>query len=139
MEVIADGGCFVCGQENGGGLRAIFRQDPATRSASCELSLEPTFQGWQGIVHGGVLATLLDETAIYACRTEVDQVVTAELQVKYKLPAKTGVNLVFSATIRERKRNLFTVDAEIRQGDQLIASAEVKVFALTAGSLSGVS
>lgn len=130
MEVVADGGCFVCGKDNPGGLQAVFKQEPETRSASCDLSLTETFQGWQGIVHGGLLATLLDETAVYACRCEVDQVVTAELQVKYKQPAKVGVTLRVFAKVRERKRNLFTVDAEVRQEEQLIAQAEVRVFAL---------
>ena len=130
MEVVADGGCFVCGKENPGGLQAVFRQDPEGRSAQCEVTLEETFQGWQGIVHGGMLATLLDETAVYACRNEVDQVVTAELQVKYKQPARVGVPLRVMARIRERKRNIFTVDAEISQENQLIAQAEVRVFAL---------
>lgn len=130
MEVIADGGCFVCGKENPGGLQAVFHQDAEARSAYCELSLAETFQGWQGIIHGGMLATLLDETAIYACRNEFDRVVTAELQVKYKQPARVGVNLRVFAKVRERKRNIFTVDAEARQEEQLIAQAEVRVFAL---------
>ena len=138
MEVVADGGCFVCGKENPGGLQAVFRRDPETRSAQCELTLAETFQGWQGIVHGGLLATLLDEAAVYACRNEVDQVVTAELQVKYKQPARIGVPLAVLARIRERKRNIFTVDAEISQGSQLIAQAEVRVFALGEKPLPGV-
>lgn len=135
MNVIADGGCFVCGKENPRGLGASFTQDPATGSAHCQLSLGETFQGWQGIVHGGILATLLDETAIYACRNQVDQVVTAELQVKYRQPAKVGVDLLFSAKIRGRKRNLFTVDAEVRQEGELVAEAEVRVFALGSRAL----
>lgn len=130
MNVVADGGCFVCGKDNPGGLHAHFTQDPLTVSANCQLSLGETFQGWQGIVHGGMLATLLDETAIYACRNQVDQVVTAQLQVKYKQPAKVGLDLMFSARVRVRKRNLFTVDAEVRQEGQLVAEAEVRVFAL---------
>jgi len=137
VEVVADGGCFVCGKENSGGLQAVFKQDPETRSASCELSLAETFQGWQGIVHGGMLATLLDETAVYACRNEVEQVVTAELQVKYKHPARVGVRLGIFAKVRERKRNLFTVDAEVRQENQLIAQAEVRLFALEVKPLPG--
>lgn len=130
MEVVADGGCFVCGKENPAGMQAVFQQDPETRSAYCELSLAETFQGWQGIVHGGMLATLLDETAVYACRNEVDRVVTAELQVKYKQPARVGVPLRVFASIRARKRNIFTVDAEVKQENRLIAQAEVRVFAL---------
>lgn len=130
MKAIADGGCFVCGKENPAGLQAVFGQDPETGSARCRISLDAVFQGWQGVVHGGMLATLLDETAIYACRNQVEQVVTAELQVKYRQPAKVGVELEFSARIRERKRRLFTVDAEVRQEGKLIAEAEVRVFAL---------
>lgn len=133
MNVVADGGCFVCGKDNPGGLHAHFTQDPLTGSASCQLSLGETFQGWQGIIHGGMLATLLDETAIYACRNLVEQVVTAELQVKYKQPAKVGVDLMVSARVRGRKRNLFTVDAEVRQEGQMVAQAEVRVFALGTG------
>lgn len=133
MNVVADGGCFVCGKDNPHGLQARFTQDPLTDSASCQLSLGESFQGWRGIVHGGMLATLLDETAIYACRNQVDQVVTAELQVKFKVPAKVGIDLMFFARVRGRKRNLFTVDAEVRQEGQMVAQAEVRIFALGAG------
>ncbi len=130
MEVQEDRGCFVCGPDNPSGLNARFEQDAANRSAHCTIRLPGTFQGWQGIVHGGILATLLDETAIYACRTEEEQVVTAEIQVKYRQPARIGIDLVASAVVRERKRKVFTVEAMLHQEGQLVAEAEVKIYAL---------
>ena len=72
--------CFVCGQENSGGLQARFRTNPEAGRAECRLVIPSTFQGWQGMVHGGIISALLDEVAIQACHGAEEDLLTAELQ-----------------------------------------------------------
>ena len=52
-------GCFACGTENPIGLNLQFYSEG---SAVCtEISLNKVYEGWEGIAHGGIVSTLLDE------------------------------------------------------------------------------
>src|SRR5215471_15613051 len=53
-------GCFACGARNPSGLHLIFRREGD--EIVTEYTPEPVFQGFPGVAHGGIIATLLDET-----------------------------------------------------------------------------
>ena len=53
-------GCFVCGVRNDAGLKLQFRREDDLVVA--EFLPQTQFQGFPGVVHGGILASLLDET-----------------------------------------------------------------------------
>lgn len=74
MEITDDNHCFVCGELNMSGLRMRPRIEAATQSASLRLAIPCAFKGWQGMAHGGILATLLDETCAYAAKSLVAQI-----------------------------------------------------------------
>jgi len=130
FDVREDGYCFVCGPENPIGFRATFVVDRQARSARCELTLPREFQGWENVVHGGMLSTLLDEAAIYACRTLGERFVTAELQVRFRKPVQVGVPLAVEAAVVGQRRKVLEVTSRLLQGDELCAEAAVKVFQL---------
>lgn len=131
MEIQEDGYCFVCGPQNPIGLKARFVIDRPSRSARCDLQLAREFQGWENVVHGGMLSSLLDEAAIYACRSVGDKFVTAELQVKFRKPVTVGKPLVVSARVVSEKRKLLAVEGQLEQGGDICAEAQVKVFRLS--------
>ena len=61
---IAPHHCFACGSLNTTGMQLELHVE---RSRSwVELALEPRFQGWDGIAHGGILCTILDEVMAWA-------------------------------------------------------------------------
>ncbi len=128
MDVLEDGLCFVCGAENPIGLKASFVVDRDTRSAVCRLQIPKNFQGWKDVVHGGILATLLDETCIYACRSIGNSFVTAELNLKYKKPVPVETEVVLKAKIVEEKRKVLIVKASLEIDGQSYAQADAKVF-----------
>lgn len=128
MEVLEDGHCFVCGPHNAGGLKAPFAIDRERRSASCSLAVPARFQGWQGVVHGGILATLLDEASIYACRSVGEQFVTAEISVRYRKPVPVERILTVSAEVTGSRKRLFTVRARLEVEGEVHAEADAKVF-----------
>lgn len=130
MEIADDARCFVCGSENSRGLQAKFEIDPEQLSSRCLISLPGDFQGWQNVVHGGVLATLLDEASIYACRTTAPQCVTAELSVRYKKPVPVETPLEVSAKVVEQKKRVFLVEAAIAVDGTVHVEASTKVFRL---------
>ncbi|HKK02054.1 MAG TPA: PaaI family thioesterase [Desulfuromonadales bacterium] len=130
MDIADDRHCFVCGPENHEGLQAAFTVDPANSASRCQLVIPSRYQGWQGMVHGGILATLLDESVIYACRAQGEKFVTAELTVRYKKPVPVETMLVVRACVKGKKRKLLTVRSWIEAEGNVCAEADAKVFCL---------
>ena len=126
--VKSDNGCFVCGHENPIGLKIDFVVDKENRRASANLQIGSNYQGWQGVVHGGIIATLLDEAAIYACRAISDEAVTAALSVRYKSPVEINCPLNLEAEVISVKRNIAIVKSRIIVESSIKAEAEVKVM-----------
>ena len=56
--------CFACGTLNTSGMGLMLHVEPGR--SRVELTLEPRFQGWDGIAHGGIVCTILDEVMAWA-------------------------------------------------------------------------
>lgn len=130
QKVETDSACFVCGPQNPIGLQAVFSTDKESCTSYATLELSANFQGWQDVIHGGILASLLDEACIYACRAKADQCVTAELQIRYRKPVPVGAQLVVSGQLIDSSRKIWQASAQIRVADTLYAEATAKVFIL---------
>lgn len=130
LQVLADHGCFVCGIDNPAGLKIQLEIDIENGAASSRVTLDQRFQGWQGVIHGGILATLLDEVAIYACRTQGQQFVTAEINVRYRKPVPVGSTVDLKGRILESRHKLYKVESRIEIAGSLYAEAEVRVLRL---------
>lgn len=126
-----DRGCFVCGQENSSGLQANFSCDKELLQSSCRLTIDRQFQGWPEIVHGGVIASLLDEACIYAARGLAKSLVTAELSVRYRHPVSVGQEVTVLGEVVERRRKILRVKARLEADGELCAEADAKVFLLS--------
>ncbi|NKB68847.1 MAG: hypothetical protein GKR89_17415 [Candidatus Latescibacteria bacterium] len=87
-ELIDDGMCFACGVRNDTGLHLHFEEvsgDIVTR-----FQPEARHQGFQGIVHGGILSTLLDEVMAHVLIRAGKKAVTARMEVQFKRIARVG-------------------------------------------------
>ena len=134
MEISDDNHCFVCGELNMRGLKVRPRIDAPNQSATMRLVIPRAFQGWQGVVHGGILATLLDETCAYAAKGLVAHVVTAEITVSYKRPVPIETEVVISATVVSRRRKIFEVMGKIEIAGELYAEASARMFVVAGES-----
>lgn len=130
LQVMTDRGCFVCGTDNPAGLQAKLVVDRENGAAASRLTLDQRFQGWQDVIHGGILATLLDEVAIYACRSQGEQFVTAEINVRYRKPVPVNSRIELKGRIVEKRRKLYRVESQIEIGGMIYADAEVKILCL---------
>ena len=128
MNIADDDYCFVCGQQNPSGLKARLEMDPQTRSALCRIAIPKNFQGWSDIVHGGILATLLDEVCAYAGKTLAPHVVTAELTVRYKKPVPVEQELYIQATVVNQRRRILELTAKIEIDNVIYAEADSRMF-----------
>lgn len=112
--------CFGCGQRNESGLRLRYRRT-GEGSVEAQYSVPAHFRGAEGIVHGGIQATLLDEIMGLAAHSslsrEEHRIVTAELSVRYRRPVPIKTVLwVRGHLARVEGSNLF-LSAEIADGD----------------------
>ena len=88
--------CFGCGQENPTGLRLKFFVDEDHRIV-CPVRVPRRFEGPPGHVHGGVIATLLDEAMSKANRQFGVVAMTRHMEVEYLRPVPLVTRLELSA------------------------------------------
>jgi uncharacterized protein (TIGR00369 family) len=119
--------CFVCGKKNLAGLKIEFRENPLSKEVEAAVVFPAHLQGWQDTVHGGLLATVLDETMIKAAAGI--KCVTAEITVKYKKPAFTGTTYQVHGKILAICGRIITAESRISDTTgQIYAQATGKLF-----------
>lgn len=122
-----DNQCFVCGENNPIGLKLTFRYED--QEARSDLTIPAHFQGWKGITHGGIVATLLDEIMAKAAHFAGHTAVTMEITVTYKKPTPAETPLRLTGRVVEQRRRVLLTEGEILdQGGTLLASAKAKFF-----------
>ncbi len=115
--------CFVCGIQNTIGLKAKFYVSHRDETIAL-FTPRGELQSYPGIMHGGISATILDETigrAIMNRYGENSFGVTIELNVKYKKPVPTDVELKVVGRITKDRGRIFEGDGEIYLPDGTIA------------------
>ena len=121
--------CFVCGGKNQAGLRLEFRQNPENGDTEADVVFPAWLQGWHDTVHGGLQATILDETMIKAAAAAGSQCVTAEITVRYKKPALIGATYLAAGKILETRGRIVTAESRICDSSgQVFATAAGKLF-----------
>ncbi len=86
----ADNYCFVCGKDNPKGFKIQVRYLEAELAAETELSLPREDQGWAQVIHGGILATLLDEMMAHAVWRFAGPGLTLSMEVRFHAPLQPG-------------------------------------------------
>jgi uncharacterized protein (TIGR00369 family) len=89
LDVRSDHGCFGCGRLNPHGLRLRFVQT-APAEVSADFTPRPEDEGFAGVVHGGIVTTLLDEAMAWAAFAADAWVVTARLEVRFRRRVEVG-------------------------------------------------
>ncbi len=122
--------CFVCGPKNPIGLKLHFTQDGQT--VSTEFTPDKLYQGWSGVVHGGIIGSVLDEAMSYAALFSGVNTVTARMQTRFKRPAQIGEPLIITAWLTKKTRRLVEAKAEVSLKDGTpIADGTATMFILS--------
>lgn len=118
----AHGCCAVCGHVNGHTPRLRFA---ATDDGTVQASLQPgdACEGYAGILHGGVIATLLDAAMTNCLFAHGRCGLTAELCVRFRHPVVSDTPLRLRACVERFSPPLFVLRAEIQQAGQVRATA----------------
>lgn len=125
-EVLSYPGCFVCGGKNLHGLKAKFYFDG--EKAFTEFIAAESFEGYKGIFHGGIVASLLDEVMIKAILATEIFAVTAEMTVRYRLPVRTGEKIRFVGKVVSSKGRHFTTEGEAVSEDGTVYATATGIY-----------
>src|SRR5579884_3765767 len=99
--------CFACGPGNPYGLQLHFHREDGVTWA--EFVPARWHEGWQGVVHGGIVTTLLDEAMAYTLFFDGYQALTARLQVRFRSAVRRDDHLRVEARILNERRNLVDI------------------------------
>ena len=124
-----DGFCFACGQNNPIGLKLKFVEIAGRYVAKCVM--DKNYQSFNGVLHGGIITTLLDEAMGGYLFHLKQPAYTGKLEVRYRRPTPTGEQLTVSGWIAGRKRNVVEMRSEIAMSDGTItAEATAKMVVM---------
>jgi uncharacterized protein (TIGR00369 family) len=123
-----DGKCFVCGGKNPNGLKLSFDIDKEAQTLRTTFVASPTFQGWDGIVHGGIVSTLLDEAMAKLVYELGFRAVTASLEIRFKRPAPILEPLRVYGAISEVSKRLIRAKAHVARDDGTILATATSTF-----------
>ncbi len=115
--------CFVCGESNPFGLRLRFETDG--RIVQTRFVPRAEHIGFKGVVHGGLIATVLDEIMVWACAVPTRKFAyCAELTVRYLQPVVPGEEVVVTGElVANRKDRIYEAKAVAHNAANLILAA----------------
>jgi uncharacterized protein (TIGR00369 family) len=100
--------CFGCGGANDAGMKLTFEQDDINKKIVGRFVMGERYQGGGGLLHGGIIAMLLDEAMGKVCRFRKVQAVTAEMNIDFVKPIRVDQEITVEAfETAYRGRNVF--------------------------------
>lgn len=127
-EQLAEHHCFGCGDQNPIGLQLRFRQLPEGNGVWARFETSRNHEGYLGMLHGGILSTMMDEAMSWAVTDAGLIGVTGRMSVAFRRPAPVGQELIVIGEVAaERRRVIETVGSVLlaETGEQ-IAEAEAR-------------
>ncbi len=117
-------GCFGCGTANQFGLRLVFERHGDEVLARTSLGRE--YAGYKDFVHGGIVATMLDEAMGWALlELGGSYGVTHTLNVRYRRPVFVGRKIIVRASILDQDDRRYRVGARVEDElGRVLATAE---------------
>ena len=130
--------CYVCGTDNPSGLHVPFAES-ADGGSRADYVARQEHAGWPGIIHGGLLFTLMDEAVAWACTYKGLFCVTAKAEARFRSPARVGMPLVISGRVEFASPRAVRARAEVREGEggRIVAEMDA-MMAVTSPAKVGV-
>ena len=118
--------CFACGSLNTHGIQLELHAGDGR--CWTELELDRRCEGWEGIAHGGIVCTILDEVMAWALVDNDSWGVTARMQVEFKRPVPIGRRIRGEGRVVEVRRRI------VRAEGVLLDAADGTVLATAEGT-----
>jgi uncharacterized protein (TIGR00369 family) len=129
--------CFGCGGENARGMKLTFEQDDEAKRIRGTFALGAEYEGGPGYLHGGIIATVLDEVMGKVSRFRNLRAVTAELNIEYLRPVPVGRMLRVEGFETGMVGRNISIQGEIwdAESNQLLARAKGRFVTLLEGDV----
>ena len=119
--------CFGCGSRNAHGLKLKFVVDEEQQMIQTRWTPTKKHQGYVNILHGGIMALVLDEMMGNLLWKLKKPAVTAELTVRFHRPAYVGKPISCEAYIKQEQGRLFWMEAKAEDlTGRIVATATAK-------------
>ena len=117
--------CFACGSNDGVGLSPKFYkfEDGAVFG---NFFADPKYEGYSGIIHGGIIATLLDSAMTHCLLMKDIPGLTGRLSIKYSTPIHTGTVVRLEARVVDQFHEMFILEGKASVDGKRVASAKAK-------------
>jgi len=116
--------CLLCGDLNPLSLKLDFKADGS--GVRARFVGNAALQGYDGMLHGGVIASLLDSAMTHCLFHQDIRAVTGQLTIDYKHPVPFDAALQLWATVEQSTPPLYNMRSEIHQCGQCLARARAK-------------
>ncbi len=123
--------CFVCGRDNPHGLHLQFYEDRDGQRVQATFSIPDHYQGYPGVVHGGIVSTILDEVSGRAVMMERDDeqlLVTLRMTIRFLQPTPTECPLIAVGWVEKLSGVGAKVAGEIRLSDGTVTATSSSVL-----------
>ena len=113
--------CIICGNKNSEGMHINYKLSP---EGIIKANWTPSakYEGFKGIIHGGVLSAVIDEAMSKAVITSNIEALTVELNIRFHNYVNSGDKLKIEAWIvKKHKRKIITEGILYREnGDKIL-------------------
>lgn len=130
INVLNDHHCFGCGALNPHGLLLSFYANPDSNGVWAPFLPTDDFEGYGGIIHGGIVCTILDEVMAWSLYRQKIWAVTGQLNTRFRKPMMVGEAVKATGRIYKDRGRVIEMKAEIRRenDDLLIADGTATFF-----------
>ncbi len=104
--------CFACGASNPNGLKLQFRVH-GDGSVIADWTPADIWEGYQGIIHGGIVSTVLDEAMSKAVAAVTQPALTCHLEVRLRRAVAPGESLVVRGWVVKKRKRYIRVEAQL--------------------------
>lgn len=117
--------CLMCGHDNPLSFGLQFNKErPGCVSTS--FTGNESLQGYDGIMHGGVLSAILDTAMAHCLMHENIEAMTGELNVRFIDPVACNSTMAITAWIDSSLPPLYCLKSQIRINNKIVCKAKAK-------------
>ena len=124
IRTLDDHHCFGCGDLNPGGLHLHFFELAGEEGVWAPFTPTSAFEGYGGMIHGGIISTMLDEVMAWSLYRQEIWAVTASMTTRFRKPVEVGVPVRLVGRVVHNRGRILDLRGEVRRADDDVLLAE---------------
>lgn len=125
IRALEEHNCFGCGTLNAAGLHLHFYELPGEAGVWAPFTPTTAFEGYGGMIHGGIVSTMLDEIMAWSLYRTGTWAVTATMSTRFRKPVEVGVPVRLVGWPERDRGRVIETRGEVRRAsdDRVLAEA----------------